>query len=104
MLCAHIKWLQLDVPSLLHHLGYSTVTNYEQSPSWLSQPLRLASLPAAWLGGRRVYEQVVCIYDAVVVRPEAVLLLFGALRTAALATWAQQPAQPQKWWRYICKW
>lgn len=43
------------VSSLLHHLDYSTAADYEQSPSGCLS-LRLASLPAAWLVGRRVYE------------------------------------------------
>lgn len=100
MFCAQIKWLQLDVSSLLRHPGYPTAIDYEQSP-WLSQSLRQASLPAAWLVGRRVYEQVVCIHDAVVVWPQGILLLFGDPGTATLATWPQQPVRPQKWWRYI---
>lgn len=78
--------------SSLHHLDYSSAGDCEQSPS-ACLSLRLASVPAVRLVGSRVYEQVVCLYDTVVVWPQGILLFLGAPAPATLPTLPYQQAQ-----------
>lgn len=73
----------VTMSSLLHHLDFSTAADCEQSPSGCLS-LRLTSLPVAWLVGRRMYKQVVCLYDAVLVWSQGMLLFLGAPAPAAL--------------------